>query len=595
MESQHREVSDVAAQDTAHTEAVVIGAGVVGLMNTLQFAKRGIKVTLIDNIVGQKRSYKVGESLLVFSNMFLRTVGGLDNFIRYESVPKTGVWFTYGGEGKTEFTDTTEWALERTLTKEWKDAFVSEFLYRASVEDAQIVRPEAEDVLAEQVRAHPNARFLDTAKVRDVRIDKNGQPHDVFWECKATGRTGMIRADWVIDCSGRTRLLAKKLAHTMEDRELQDGFQTTAVWAQFSGITPEMFGENWEFKFGDGKSAKRQGATLHLWGEGYWIWVINLSKQRISIGVTFNQKYPPPGKNYEEQFWNVIKRYPIFDKMLFKENVLEFRVYKNVQYMTDTFVSSHRYGMIGDASSIIDAYYSQGMSHSFLASWHITNIVEEDVRKKHLNHAYIDRVNESLREDWRMIRNMVRGKFTPAIADSQFFLLTHVLDMIIFISIGTPRHQLTRWLVETNCSTEAENSEQRELRDYAAEHCFYSQIFKPIPPKVLRKLQGYFQRVITDRALWRLEHGVKVPAIKSIVRYNVGAIPFWRIFFKPADEPVDISPDEVEKIPKRFLFTGKERFPLALKMAKALTVGTFAGLYAYDWAMTSWKKISMIV
>ena len=80
---------------SAHeTEVAIIGAGILGLSNALAFAKRGMKVALIDDIVNQKRSFKVGESLLIFSNPFLRSIGGqrLDDFVQ-NSFPKDGVWF----------------------------------------------------------------------------------------------------------------------------------------------------------------------------------------------------------------------------------------------------------------------------------------------------------------------------------------------------------------------------------------------------------------------------------------------------------------------------------------------------------------------
>ena len=432
------------------TETAVIGAGIIGLFNALQLAKRGIQVTLIDDLIHQKKSYKVGESLLVFSNAFLRTIGGLDEFIEKRSVPKLGVWFSYGLEGQYGFEETTEWAIERTLPEWLEQNFDDKFLFRAGVADAQIVRPEAEEEMARQARAHPKVRFLDAAKVRDVQIDRTGGFHELKLEDRSSKAPFSLRARWVIDCSGRARLLARRLGHQIEAAEIaQDGFQTTAVWAQFSGIRKEAFGEIWKYRFPDGGIASRNRCTGHLWGAGYWIWVINLSEDRISIGVTFNQSAPPPGRDFQEQFWNVVRRYPVFEGMLLKENVLEFRVYKNVQHLTDTFVSRDRYGMVGDAASIIDAYYSQGMSHSFLTAWHLTNIIEEDLRNGRLDGVYIDRANESLREDWRMIRNMVRGKFTAAISDSRFFLLTHLLDMVLFFSIGSVKSQITRWLVET--------------------------------------------------------------------------------------------------------------------------------------------------
>lgn len=577
------------------TPVAIVGGGIVGLLNALQYAKRGVDVTLIDDVVGNKRSYKVGESLLVHSSMFLRTVGGLDEFISGESVPKEGVWFVHGAEHQPGFDDCTEWALNRQIPEFIKEAFEDQRLYRALVEDAQIVRPEAEDLMLEQARRHPRITLLDTAKVRNVTLGEGNAPHEIEWESRSTETKGSLRANWIVDCSGRARFLARRLNHVMDEQELSDGFQTTAVWAQFSNVDPEQFGEIWRYRFPDSGSAKREASTLHLWGNGYWIWVIKLSKSRISIGVTYNQKAQPQGENYEEKFWDVIRRYPIFEGILLPENVLEFRVYKNVQYMTDTFVSERRYGMVGDASTIIDAYYSQGMSHSFVASWHLANIVESGVKRGHLDREYIAHVNRSLREDWRVVRNMVREKFTPAIQDPRFFLLTHLLDAAVFTCLGVPRYQLGRWLVETDCAIDNEKPEHQAMREYLSRKLFYSQILPGVPPEVTQKVQRYLQGIIADRARWRLENGVQMPKAKSIVRFIVDPIPLWRLFGRSADSLIDISPNELKGVPKSMMFTGKERSPLPLQVGAALSIGMFSLLFAYDTVETFGTKLSFLL
>jgi len=45
--------------DATEVEVAVIGAGILDLFNALQLAKRGLRVALIDDVVGQKRSYRV--------------------------------------------------------------------------------------------------------------------------------------------------------------------------------------------------------------------------------------------------------------------------------------------------------------------------------------------------------------------------------------------------------------------------------------------------------------------------------------------------------------------------------------------------------
>jgi 2-polyprenyl-6-methoxyphenol hydroxylase-like FAD-dependent oxidoreductase len=247
----------------SEAEVVVMGAGIIGVHNAIQCAKRGLKVVLIDNIAGQKLSFKVGESLLVFSNMFLRTISELDEY-NQTAFPKDGVWFSYGMEGATSFEGRPEWAIQSVIPQSMRDAFVNPRLLRALVDDVQIVRPEAEELMHATARAHPNITFLDTARVKEVVIKKDDSPHEVTWKSQ-TGETGSVRAKWIIDCSGRNRFLAKRQGHAVENIECNDGFRNSAIWAQFGNVSDAMFGEQWTHRFGDGQKAKRNHDTLHLW------------------------------------------------------------------------------------------------------------------------------------------------------------------------------------------------------------------------------------------------------------------------------------------------------------------------------------------
>ena len=582
------------SNQTTEAEVVVMGAGIVGLHNALQCAKRGFKVVLIDKLVGQKRSFKVGESLLVFSNMFLRTISELDDY-NQQAFPKDGVWFSYGMEGCPDFDGRSEWAIESVIPRVMRDAIINKKLLRAMVDDVQIVRPEAEDLMAATARAHPSIRFIDTAKVKDIAINKDGGLHDVSWQDAVTKETGTVRARWVIDCSGRNRLLAKRLGHAAEGAICaEDGFRNSSVWAQFSGIKDEMFGEEWGQRFPDGSVFKRDRNTLHLWGDGYWIWVIRLSQERVSIGVSFDHRTPPPGVDYKEQFWNIIRRYPIFDRSLSQESVLEYHFFKNCQHLTDTFVSAHRYGMAGDAASVVDAYYSQGISLALVTSWHICNIIEEDLRGGHLNCQYIDRVNEHTTQDWLMMRNIIKEKYTSAIADGRFFLLSHLLDMVAFVSIARPRYQLARWLVDTGGEPHDEKAIHRTLRENLSRTLYFSRR-RFLTPTSVRRLQGYLQRRLGERARWRLEHGCQAPNLRCIVRTPGGLIRLWKLAFSKSKPFVDISPSYMAEPPAWMRLSGEETDPFLLKLAGPVMTVLFLIAYAYDWAATSRAKLKQLL
>jgi 2-polyprenyl-6-methoxyphenol hydroxylase-like FAD-dependent oxidoreductase len=591
-------------------DVAVVGAGIVGLSNALQLAKRGMRVALLDNIRDQKRSYKVGESFLVFTSTFLRTIGGLDDFISNESFIKLGVWFTSGAEHKKDFQGTTEWAMNA-------DPHPPHYLYdlakdkkwfRCMFLDMQITRPEAEDVMRASVHAHPNITFLDSARVQEIHIadtNESGQPHSLVWsEGGPHGKTGTVLTKWVIDCSGRHRLLARKFGHAAEAKEGRDGFETTAVWAQFKDVTDANFEDFWTHVLPDGQATRRDLYTVHLWGRGYWIWVIRLSNNRISIGATFDKRTPPPGNTPREQFWDLIRRYPVLDKVISEDTLLEFQTFRKVQHWTDTFASERRYAMVGDAASIIDAYYSQGIALALVTSWHLANLIQRDVQDGQLDRPYIERINQATRQDWHVMRNMVREKYTPAIEDSRFFLLSHVLDMLIFWTMGSTRSKLAHWLVQTEGDTSRETAELRKDRNILEKRLFYTRApyWMKLSPEAVQRLQRYLQAQIAERARWRMEHGVRPANLTSWLSLTAPLPKLWKLPFARRSAHVDISGhDFVQPAAQRPPGTANwfDRLPIspntrlnwALRLRPLGLMATFASGYAWDWADTTVHKL----
>ncbi|MEU1280091.1 FAD-dependent oxidoreductase [Streptomyces sp. NPDC005805] len=546
--------ADAPLPDTEQTEVTVIGAGIIGLLTALSLAKRGIDVVLVDDVVHQRPSYKVGESFLVSTGM-ARTVGQLDDFLNDESFVKNGVWFTYGMEGEKEFRPDAEWvvsAMSEFTTTESSDDFRDHYLYkrakdrlayRALTVDQQICRPDAEERLRETAHRDPRVTFRDSARVSGVDLGRAGGRHRLTWTDHTSGRTGVVECPWVIDCSGRTRLLAKKLGHRAEEKVFTDDFRTTAVWGQFDGITDELFEPVWRYDDPAGDSTRRDLYTLHLWGKGYWIWIIRLSKGRVSVGVTFDQSRPPRGRTPREQFFSVLAAYPVFDGVLGEDNLLEFRTYRNVQYVTDTFVHRDRYAMIGDSASIIDAYYSQGMGQSCQTAWHVGNVIQKDLRARELDLGYVDRINRATFEDWLMIRTMVREKYTGAVADPRFFLLSHMLDLVVIWSTGTARVRWASWLSRTGGDPSKETERDRRDREYCEQGLFYSRShsWRGMPEHRVRRAAERLQARIARRARWRLEHGEKVPGIFCQLSLSRALPAAWRLLGAPQDARVDLS------------------------------------------------------
>ncbi|MGW9438096.1 FAD-dependent oxidoreductase [Streptomyces sp. NPDC055607] len=605
----------VPAEAEADPEVVVVGAGIIGLITALSLAKRGISVTLIDDVVHQKPSYKVGESFLVSTGM-ARVVGELDDFLNDESFVKLGVWFTYGMEKQKEFRPRSEWVvapMSEFTTTETSDDFRDHYLYhevedqlayRALAVDQQICRPDAEERLRKTVRLHPRVRFLDTARVSDIRIDEGDEAHVVTWADHHAKEVGRVRTSWVVDCAGRSRILAKKLGHQAEERQFRDSFRTTAVWGQFGEITDDLFEPVWRYDDPDGDSTRRDLYTLHLWGEGYWIWVIRLSQNRVSVGVTFDHDHVPDGATPREKFFSVLADYPIFDGVLSKENLLEFRTYRSVQYVTDTFVHRKRYAMIGDSSSIIDAYYSQGMGQSCQTSWHVSNIIQKHLDTGELDGDYVDRVNQATFQDWLIIRNMVREKYTGAVADPRFFLLSHMLDLIVIWSTGTARMRWSSWLSRTGGDPSLEDAADRRNREYCETGLFYSRAhtWHGLPEARVRRLFEHFQTRLGERARWRLEHGEETPDVFCQLSLTRSLPRIWNLLGAGPGDRVDVSaPDFVAprglrrpgaRSPVTLLpLTTRQKFHLVLRTRTEILTGVFLAGYALDALDTTRRKV----
>ena len=577
---------------TLRADVCIIGAGIVGLHNALQYARRGFSVVIVDELTERgKAAYKVGESLLIFSNAFLRTIGDLDEELS-ASYPKKGVWFAYGLEGKENFGgDVSEWGFQHSIPQRWQDSIVDKKFERTMFGDCQIVRPEIEAVLRERLKRYDEITFVDNGLVRDVELGSThgeGADHVVSWSAKDDSVSGTVRARWLIDCSGRVRYLVNRFGH---DVPLDDDFTSSSVWGQFSGCTDEFFDERWNFTFPDGDVVRRDLDTVHLWGDGYWIWLIRLTKDRISVGVSLHKTRIETDRNLRNAFWEIIRRYPMLD-WLQPENTLDFSAYRDLQYISNTYVSPERYVIVGDASSIIDAYYSQGISLSMTTSWHGANIVERDVRDGVLDTAYITRVNNAVLADWRIMRSMVKSKYGPATADSRFFILDHWVDYLIFGSVTVNRWGIARWLSKTDGLPENETPDLAKLRARLSQRLFLSQsppfnLFHPA--KVARFIERLHEGV-ERRALWRLNHGVKLRATVGAMRADAPLPALWRLPFLRFRRRADLTMRAIKE-PSFVKFTVDSNPPPVTRVVGVLLLVVTAWAVGYDVMDTAARRV----
>lgn len=87
-------------------------------------------------------------------------------------------------------------------------------------------------------------------------------------------------ARWVVDASGRNRLLGRQL-----DLKRANAHQCNAVWLRVATeIDVGRWSDDPEFQ-GRLVEGDRAMSTNHLMGQGYWVWLIRLASGATSVGI----------------------------------------------------------------------------------------------------------------------------------------------------------------------------------------------------------------------------------------------------------------------------------------------------------------------
>jgi len=283
-------------QPAGSYDVAILGGGLAGLTLGLQLkqARPETSILIAEKREGPAReaAFKVGESTQEISCHYFGDVLGLKEHLETQQIHKNGLrfWFTAG--------DNSELAerVERGPAG------------RLPVPTYQLDRGRFENFLAEQCLAAGIDR-VGGARIQDVEIA--GDRHqitstDLFGpdgfealdpdaDHRITftlrGETVTTQARWVVDATGRSFTLKKRLG-LLED----NGHVINSSWFRLAGgLDLEEWADPNDDEF-FGRMAERgvrRLSTNHLCGQGYWVWLIQLSSGPISIGLCADPRFHP--------------------------------------------------------------------------------------------------------------------------------------------------------------------------------------------------------------------------------------------------------------------------------------------------------------
>ena len=345
-------------------DLAIIGGGLAGCSLALQLLKErpGTNIVVVD-----KRSFPleegvgtVGESTVEIASHYLADTLGLKQHLEDAQLPKLGLRYFLESDKNH--------AIENRLE-------VGGNKY-APTPSYQIDRARLENFIHQEI-LRLGGNFIQEAKVKEVEINKEGHSLRVY---RNSGEEEFIKSKWLVDASGRTSFLKKKL-----DLQKQDvDHECSSAWWRMEGEfkIDEWCKEPCWGKNNQGTNA-RWFSTNHLMGKGYWVWIIPLSSQHTSFGiVTDSEIHPFNTYNTFEKALSWLEKHEPQLAVLCKkhaETLKDFAGIKNYSYGCKQVFSADRWALTGEAGLFVDPFYSPGSDFIAFSNTYISDLIKREL------------------------------------------------------------------------------------------------------------------------------------------------------------------------------------------------------------------------
>lgn len=315
--------------NTKKKSVAILGGGPAGSTLAILLAKKGFKVGVYHT--GKRPPLIVGESLLPAVIPMLRELG-VEEEIKSFSKFKPGATVTLSpGENITSFFSKAQGQLPDYAYNTPRDKFDQAILDKATEHGVSIFP------VTGRIEPGPDDTFQLTAETLEAA---NGFFDD--------------GVDWVIDATGRARMLARASNMKNEEGNRKD-------WALFA---------HWD------KVKLVDPGNIHVdYLEKGWNWRIPLP-DRVSMGIVINPKHLKEfGSTAEEQYDNfVAQENQLCDFTMGGKRITPVVKFNNWQNINERFFGKN-WICVGDSAGFIDPVFSTGLYLSMKSSFRIAEVL----------------------------------------------------------------------------------------------------------------------------------------------------------------------------------------------------------------------------
>ncbi|MBV9715582.1 MAG: FAD-dependent monooxygenase [Solirubrobacterales bacterium] len=325
-------------------DVAILGGGLAGLSlaNQLMLARPETRVLVTDKRAepAPEAAFKVGESSVEIGAHYYRTRCAMADHLDQNQLRKLGLRFFLPAGDNSDITQRVEFCTPPT---------------DYAVYTHQIDRGVFENALFDRALERGADAFRGW-RVGDVEL--GAEEHRVTLSHE--GMTKTVAARWVVDATGRSNLLRRKL-----DLGTETGHRINAAWFRLKGgMNFEDWSDDAEWLGRTWKPGVRSYATTHLCGQGYWVWLIRLATGPISIGVVSDPRFHDFTElnEYDRMFAWFRKHEPQLAAQLERrrDEIQDFLVVEDFSYSSSQVFSMDRWFLAGEAAAFIDPLYSPG-------------------------------------------------------------------------------------------------------------------------------------------------------------------------------------------------------------------------------------------
>ena len=408
-------------------DVVILGGGFAGETLALHLALHlpEVSVAVVEpNPQPPRFAHKVGESSLGPQGAYLAEWLQLEHYLNQSHVEKFGARYFFG-DPAGPFAERPEIGARHAVT---------EF----PIYEYQVDRGKLEVDLRDMVIDRGVTWF--TYHATDIQLGQAGAAHTVRLHNRASGEEKTLHARWLIDASGRRRLL-HRLRHD-GDRVPQTGHCSSA-WFRVPGwIDVDDFVPTADIEWHERVSPKhprgirfgRFNSTNHLCGTGYWVWLIPLPDKVMSVGIVAEEEIIPfELYNTRERALSwLAANEPLVAAAVENREMMDFRTMRRYSYPACDFLSVERWALIGEAMGFADPFYSPGGDMIALANLIVVETIRRE-RSGRLDEKACQQLTESMRRILAIVTDGIQSIY-PCLGASRVAGAHVILDFLSFVT-----------------------------------------------------------------------------------------------------------------------------------------------------------------